>query len=61
MSWKRVLYVLFVVIIAGVSALSGVVAGAWAVYSALRSDPPGVIPTTPSPAAMQIGPVSGRV
>jgi 2-alkenal reductase len=35
MSWKRVVYVLFVVVVAGLSALSGAVAGGMAVYSAL--------------------------
>jgi serine protease Do len=38
MSWKRVFYVLFVVLVAGVSALSGVVAGGLAVYSAVRQN-----------------------
>lgn len=38
-SWKRVLYVLFVLIVAGISALAGVLAGSVAVYSAVRSRP----------------------
>lgn len=39
MSWKRILYVLFVVVVAGISALSGVLAGGLAVYRAMsRSD-----------------------
>ncbi len=36
MSWKRVLYALFVVVVAGASALAGVVAGGIAVYQAVR-------------------------
>ena len=36
MSWKHVLYALFVVIVAGFSALAGVVAGGVAVYRAVR-------------------------
>ena len=48
MSWKRVFYVLVVLIVAGVSALSGVVAGGFAVYQAVRQNssavrPPAVI------------------
>lgn len=35
MEWKRVLYVLFVVLVAGASALAGVVAGGVAVYRAV--------------------------
>jgi len=35
MSWRRVLYVLFVVVVAGISALSGVLAGGLAVYRAM--------------------------
>lgn len=56
MSWKRVIYVLFVVLVAGVSALSGVVAGAWAVYSTLQGKQPASIAATPSPVAAQIEP-----
>jgi len=40
MSWKRVLYALFVVLVAGVAALSGVVAGGLAVYSAISQNQP---------------------
>ena len=40
MSWKRVFYVLVVIIVAGVSALSGVLAGGFAVYQAVRQNMP---------------------
>jgi len=36
MSWKRVFYVLLVVVVAGISALSGVVGGGFAVYRAVK-------------------------
>jgi 2-alkenal reductase len=52
MSWKRILYVFFVVAVAGVSALAGAAAGGMAVYSALRQTSPGS-PTTPEAAAVQ--------
>jgi serine protease Do len=39
MSWKRILYVLFVVIVAGLSALGGAVAGGVAVFTALQKNP----------------------
>ena len=39
MSWKRILYVLFVVIVAGIAALSGAVAGGIAVFTALQKNP----------------------
>ncbi len=38
MSWKRVFYVLVVLVVAGGSALSGVVAGGLAVYQAVRQN-----------------------
>jgi serine protease Do len=38
MSWKRLLYVLVIVVVAGISALSGVLAGGVAVYAALRKN-----------------------
>jgi serine protease Do len=38
MSWKRIFYVLVVLVVAGVSALSGVVAGGFAVYQAVRQN-----------------------
>lgn len=53
MSWKRILYVLFVVIVAGIAALSGAVAGGVAVFTALQKNPSTpvaqatAIPTTP--------------
>jgi serine protease Do len=51
MSWKRVVYVLFVLIVAGISALSGVVVGGMAVYQAVRRNQPAVAaasqPATP--------------
>jgi len=53
MSWKRILYVLFVVIVAGIAALSGAVAGGIAVFTALQKNPSTpvaqatAIPTTP--------------
>ncbi len=40
MSWKRVFYVLVVIVVAGVSALSGVLAGGFAVYQAVRQSLP---------------------
>ncbi len=35
MSWKRILYVMVIILVAGISALSGAVAGGVAVYSAM--------------------------
>jgi serine protease Do len=46
MSWKRVLYVLFVVCIAGCSALAGAVAGGLAVYRATSKSQPQVSQAT---------------
>jgi serine protease Do len=40
MSWKRVFYVLVVLIVAGISALAGVVAGGLAVYQAVHQNMP---------------------
>ncbi|MEJ2265092.1 MAG: trypsin-like peptidase domain-containing protein [Anaerolineales bacterium] len=62
MSWKRTLYILFVVLVAGVSALSGVVAGGVAVYSALRQNQstaarPVSLPQ-PTPAQIQANEIS---
>jgi serine protease Do len=57
MSWKRILYAVVLMVVAGVAALSGAVAGGAAVYSALQdqSGPaiftessPGVIPASSS-------------
>lgn len=39
MSWKRVLYALVLILVAGIAALSGAVAGGVAVYSALQDQP----------------------
>jgi len=36
MSWKRIFYVLFIVLVAGISALSGALAGGIAVYSVMK-------------------------
>jgi 2-alkenal reductase len=49
MSWKRVIYVLIVISVAGISALGGAMAGGIAVYRALRPSP-GIGLETPSPA-----------
>jgi serine protease Do len=56
MSWKRTLYILFVVLVAGVSALSGVVAGGVAVYSAVRrNQSTAALPVSlPQPTPVQI-------
>ncbi len=39
MSLKRLIYALFLILVAGASALAGVVAGGYAVYSALQQNP----------------------
>jgi serine protease Do len=44
MSWRRVFYVLVVIVVAGVSALSGVLAGGFAVYQAVRQNLPAKSP-----------------
>jgi serine protease Do len=49
MSLKRVIYILFVILVAGASALAGVLGGGVAVYSALHN--------SPSPAASTAQPV----
>jgi len=52
MSWNKVLYAFVIVMVAGISALSGAVAGGIAVYSALQSRTPQtitVIPTSSPP------------
>jgi serine protease Do len=59
MSWNKVLYAFVIVVVAGISALSGAVAGGIAVYSALRSPTPRpitVIPTAnpPDQKAIQV-------
>jgi serine protease Do len=45
MSWKRILFAFFIIIVAGISGLSGAVAGGWAVYRAISSQP--AIQTSP--------------
>ncbi len=52
MSWKRIFYAAFVVIVAGISALSGVVAGGVAVYGAVRQSQSSAAP------ALSVVPVS---
>jgi len=57
MAWKRVVYTLFVVVVAGISALSGAVAGGVAVYSAMRQGQSAATlpaPPTAEPVAQQI-------
>lgn len=44
MSLKRILYVLFVVIVAGASALGGAIAGGTAVYQAVRQQQTASLP-----------------
>ncbi|KPL06269.1 hypothetical protein AMJ86_09095 [bacterium SM23_57] len=55
MTWKKVIYAAVIIIVAGVSAISGVVAGGVAVYSAIKDQ---VVPEQPviieaTPAAVQ--------
>jgi len=58
LSWKRVLYAAFVILVAGVSALSGAFAGGWAVYAALRGQSQALATITPTPTvSMQSTPV----
>jgi 2-alkenal reductase len=47
MSWKRVFYAFFIIVIAGISALSGAIAGGIAVYSALSLNPPQPVTSAP--------------
>ena len=61
MSWKRVLYVLFVVLLAGISALSGVVAGGWAVYSAIRRESTGNLASNTGSSVNSIEPKSSQI
>jgi S1-C subfamily serine protease len=37
MSWKRILFAFFIILVAAISGLSGAVAGGWAVYRAISS------------------------
>jgi serine protease Do len=56
MNWKRILYALFVVIVAGIAGLSGVLAGGVAVYTATRrnlsTQPQGLIPGAGQPTTV---------
>jgi serine protease Do len=52
MSWKRIFYVLLVLVVAGASALSGVVAGGFAVYQAVRQNLPAARPLQALQAAV---------
>lgn len=55
MSWKRTLYVLVVIIVAAVSALTGALAGGVAVYRAARQDQPAAAPlTNPPPGPLEV-------
>ncbi len=53
MSWKRILYVVVIILVAGISALSGAVAGGVAVYAAIIKNEKTVAPVTllPTPSA----------
>ena len=46
MSWRRIFYLLLFVIVAGVSALAGGIAGGMLVYQALRQNQPDSVPTS---------------
>lgn len=48
MSWKRVLYAFFIVVVAGISALGGAIAGGIAVYSALSTNTSQAVTSTPA-------------
>lgn len=45
MAWKRFVYIMIIVLVAGVSALGGALAGGWAVYQAVQD---GVVSTAPN-------------
>ena len=51
MSWKRVLYILLIIVVAGASALSGAVAGGMGVYQALRQGQLSSLGITPQSSA----------
>ena len=51
MSGKQILFSAFVIIVAGVSALSGVLAGGLAVYSAIKDQTPQIVTVQATPAA----------
>ena len=48
LSWKRILYVTFIVIVAGISALAGAFAGGLAVFTALSGQPQAIAPAAPT-------------
>lgn len=53
MSWKRILYVIFVIVVAGASGLAGATAGGLAVYSAIGKNNPAPqksSPISPTPS-----------
>ncbi len=52
MSWKRVIYTLFVIGVAGVSALTGAAAGGFAVYRVVKLDQAKLAPAS---LALQVG------
>lgn len=61
MSWKRILYAVFIVFIAAVTGLAGVLAGGFAVYRAMQGQslraatlPQSGTPVNPTPAPIQI-------
>lgn len=61
MSWKRILYAVFIVFIAAVTGLAGVLAGGLAVYRAMQGQslraatlPQSGTPVNPTPAPIQI-------
>jgi serine protease Do len=55
MSWNRVLYAFLVIVVAGVSALTGAVAGGYAVYSALQAGVQAPLSELSSPPAEPAG------
>ncbi len=60
-SWKRVLYVLFVLIVAGVSALAGVLTGGLAVFGAVRGSLNQAIAQPAAPiSTQQVGGTGGQ-
>jgi len=59
MSWKRILYVLFVVVVAGIAASAGAVAGGTAVYQVMRQNQTGSQAAVASPTT-SIAPISSK-
>jgi serine protease Do len=61
MSWKRVVFALFVVVIAGISALAGAFAGGIAVYQAMRQNQSASLNTSIQPVeTMQDGNIDSQ-